>query len=639
MTTPQERMRALTLNDLQAWAGRAVVGRGKNYVSRVQDLACLQDGTLVAWVLGRLTYSTSVRLDADGGYVWTCSCSHGDGACKHAVAVVLAAVERTRAGGQIPLVDVDDDQVAIPSDRGDDWPGGQHGDDRSGLLRLSPTNQNPVLRNKLAALSHAELVDIMLELHQDSPRLRQMLERRAGLDSGMEAYVRRLRRQITTLSRERVWLNSWKGDGHTPDYRSVCNQFRVLSDSGQVDSLVALGGHLWTRCQYQLEQADDDGETASLIEDCLAVVVDALPRSGLSPADRVRWVLERSLEDDFGLLGPVSAFLDRQHLTTEQWAEVSGWLRGRLAAVAPGTPGWSYQRQTLTGWLVRVLRAAGLDDQIVPLLEDEARQTHDYERLVETLLSLGQTDKALAWSQAGFEKICAALPGMAAQLHRRLQEMAFASHQPGLGAAYVADAFFDRPSMNGFEALRQTSLSVGCWDQVRACVLDYLATGSRSDIGDKEGVPAVWPLPAPAVRWPLVSPRQQAKRFPDFAMLIEIALAENRADDAVRINEQRRRDAYSSLSLDLTVAAAVASSHPQVALDIWLKKAQSLIALVKPRAYVEAVEYLQRMRTVYEATSRMEEWVLLLANLRRQHKPKRRLMEELDAMERGAPPV
>jgi len=48
--------------------------------------------------------------------------------------------------------------------------------------------------------------------------------------------------------------------------------------------------------------------------------------------------------------------------------------------------------------------------------------------------------------------------------------------------------------------------------------------------------------------------------------------------------------------LDLTVVHDVSASHPQLALDIWRKEDESLIAQVKPTTYEEAAEYLTKQK-------------------------------------------
>ncbi|SFJ97916.1 hypothetical protein SAMN04488082_11112 [Desulfomicrobium apsheronum] len=121
---------------------------------------------------------------------------------------------------------------------------------------------------------------------------------------------------------------------------------------------------------------------------------------------------------------------------------------------------------------------------------------------------------------------------------------------------YLADTFFEQPNARKFAELRAATEKLGYWETVRMCLLDHLTTGNRPDIPGKDTA-SLWPLPQPEVSWPLVKNRNWRRQFPDFSLLIEIAIQENRLEDAIRLNIERPRDAYSSMSLDLTVAHAV----------------------------------------------------------------------------------
>ena len=121
--------------------------------------------------------------------------------------------------------------------------------------------------------------------------------------------------------------------------------------------------------------------------------------------------------------------------------------------------------------------------------------------------------------------------------------------------------------------------------------------------------------------------------FPNREMLIEIAILEKRYDDAVSIYQDLAKTRRWGWSIDERLAMAVATSHPDVALQIWQSIAERLIGQVKPKAYLEAAGYLRQMHKVYEKTDRVTEWETLLMRLRTQHKAKRRLMEVLAALE------
>ena len=76
----------------------------------------------------------------------------------------------------------------------------------------------------------------------------------------------------------------------------------------------------------------------------------------------------------------------------------------------------------------------------------------------------------------------------------------------------------------------------------------------------------------------------------------------------------------------------MAKTHPETALGIWRGIVDGLIAQVKPKLYIEAGGYLRLMHKVYEANKCLGDWQGLLAELRRTHKAKRRLMEVLDTL-------
>ena len=86
------------------------------------------------------------------------------------------------------------------------------------------------------------------------------------------------------------------------------------------------------------------------------------------------------------------------------------------------------------------------------------------------------------------------------------------------------------------------------------------------------------------------------------------------------------------------MASAVVKTHPDEALTIWKTMALAEINRVSPSAYVTACAYLKKMRSVYQRENRLREWTVLIETLRAEHKRKRRLMEELDRLERGRGP-
>ncbi len=168
---------------------------------------------------------------------------------------------------------------------------------------------------------------------------------------------------------------------------------------------------------------------------------------------------------------------------------------------------------------------------------------------------------------------------------------------------------------------------------MRTGVLDFLQTGRRPVVGKKGK--GSWPLPEPEVKAP--EPKEKISRvsFPNREMLIEIAILEQRLDDAVALYRELTKTRRWGTHIDEMLAKAVAISHSAVALQIWQSIAEGLIDQVKPKAYQEAAKYLRQMHKVYEQTGRLADWKALLTRLRLEHKAKRRLQEVLDGLEQN----
>jgi uncharacterized Zn finger protein len=81
------------------------------------------------------------------------------------------------------------------------------------------------------------------------------------------------------------------------------------------------------------------------------------------------------------------------------------------------------------------------------------------------------------------------------------------------------------------------------------------------------------------------------------------------------------------------IAQAVQKTNPDVSLGIWQGKVEAFIAKVKPAAYRDAMPYLLKMQKLMLSSGRADDYRRYIATLRKHHKAKRRLMQELDALE------
>ena len=638
-------LRNLTTDDLRQWAGAKIFGRGKSYIGNVSGLSRTDDGALAAWVSGSDEYATTVGLDPDGDLEYLCTCPYDDGPCKHAVAVLLAAAEQVKLNGDIPLLDEDDDlYLELFDDKDDDDYGGdddwQDEDEEPEVPRKGADVTNRVSSKAgkiLEKLSKEDLVQMLIGFAGRYPEIELGILEKEQLATGrVEKLVSSLRREIRKLSNEPAWRNHWNGEGSLPDYSHVLEQLKALAATGHADAVLELGEELWTRGNQQVAESHDEGETASAIGECLEVVLRAVPKTSLTPPEQLLWVIDRMLEDEYSLLDSGDELTGRGEYTPAHWSEVADDLEARLKSMAkPASVGFSghYQRSKLVDMLIKAFERGGQGKKVIPLLEMEADACRNYGKLVDALLAAGERVKARRWCVAGFERTVKDAPGIAADLRKRLREMALAEQNLDLVATYRAEEFFGHPSPGGFTELRKAAEKAKVWPTVREGVLRYLRSGQRPDAETRGKGEQMWPLPPPEVRAPVEKVAQHGwERFPDHELLIDIAILEKRLDDAVELHKVLCTTKRWHAETDKTVAKAVAGSHPQVALDIWRSIVDSLIGQVKPKAYEEAAIYLRRMCQVYQEGGRGAEWDGLLGELRREHKAKRRLLEVLDGL-------
>lgn len=632
-------LRKVTFDDLREWAGERILNRGKGYVERVDRLFRTQDNVLVAWVTGSERYATSVRVDEEGDFEHICTCPYTWGPCKHAVAVILAAAEHVKSKETIPILDDDDDLghalFGDSDEEGDDeWEDDESARSPAPRRRKTQANVGKIIGDK----TRDELLDLLIDLSGRFPEVRQHIIESDQIASGhADRLVRMLRSEIRNLTAEPAWNNHWRSEGNLPDYTHVQEQLRALVDQGHADAVLQLGAELWVKGNAQVEQSDDEGETAMAIATCLETVQIALPRSSLSPPEQLLWVIDRMLEDEYSLLDSADKLFKRRAYSRAHWREVAGTLETRLQAI-PKTRTTSfsdrYRHERLLNQLLDAYGRAGWRDRIIPRLEDEVDACRCYTRLVDALLAAGERDRARHWCIHGYAHTVADAPGIATALQERLRTMAQKERRHDLVAAYRAQDFFARPSSTSYSELRKAAESAAHWPAIRTAALHYLETGhlptSRGQTGKSNG----WPLPSPEVGPPTTKERSGYARFPDLETLIDIAIMEKRFDDVVNLYHRLSKTKRWGWETDKAVAHAVANTHPDLALSIWQNIVDSLIAQVNPKAYEEAAVYLRSMKKVYTRNHHLEDWRELLEGLRKKHKAKRRLMGVLDTLSR-----
>lgn len=654
--------------DLLSWAGEKMVSRARSYKSSVRDLCTLDNNGLLAWVDGTTAYATSVRPGDSQSLSSACSCPYPGIPCKHAVAVILAYLDALKDKVAIPQAsskdirllrlsgvaldedtdadetdgpnsewDVEDEDEIIMRSNGESRTHGHSSEQRRGRKK------EDIVERRLNSMTKEELVKFVMEITARYPAIAQTIIEEDQLKSGKVAkIVQGIRAEINRLSSEPGWSSHWSNEGSIPDYSHVRDRLGALLDAGHADEVLELGRELWEEGNDQVEMSDDEGETGEEIASCMEVVLRAASASSLSRCDQILWIIDTYLDDEFGLLGDSDKLLSNDVYSRTDWSEVADVLLSRLTKLLKTSEkndfSKNYQRENIMKWALEALEKSERTEELIPLLEREAPITHCYPLLVQYLLAAGRRREAAEAAENGFRKTIGSSSGVAWRLEDQLREMAEGEKDFAMVAAYRALEFFIRPSLNTYQSLEKAVRKTGVWAAVREAALDFLETGQRPAVGQSEGakpkptrVNKKWPLPEltiqlPPEKWP-------RERYPNSETLMRVAIYEKRNDDVLRWHEIARKGRFVGSSLDETVAAAVQKTHPEISIALWKQLAENQIKLVKPAAYQVALRYFREMQKVYARTGREDEWLKYVSSIRSAHKPKRKLMEILDAME------
>ncbi len=553
---------------------------------------------------------------------------------------------------------------------------------RAAPVKSAPAgDMNTKIEQDIRARSQTELADLVCSLIRRFPELQQEFRERIALQQGnLKQLSAEVRKQIRNVTAEPAWSNHWSDEGYTPDYAPIRHRLERMLELGHADEVVALGRELIEAGTQQVAESHDEGETAEAFCECLPVVFQALARSRLTGPERLLFAIDAHLDDDYDLFHDVTdAVIDAA--TPADWSSAADTLAGRLKAQpAPNSSSDSfsrnYQRDGLTSWIGTALENAGRAGELGALYEREARATGSYERLVSYLLEQGRTEDAERWAQEGIAATREKLPGIAAQLANRLCEVARTRRQWDVVAAHAADEFFERPSRHGFEELMKAAKKAKVEDAVRGMALRFLETGTKpyqlhnlaaqpaprvtkrrqlakgKSTAQEEPAPVVgpttgaividphWPLPVPDHLRPVPKPRNAYDPGPrsHLDVLLEIAIAAKNPDQVLhwfdRIRAQKQNAGYYHASHYADrVAQAVAGTYPERAIDVYRAGLDTQLPHADQNAYANAAGYLRKLRPIYDALGRLDEWTELVSSIREKYRNRPRFMEQLDSLD------
>jgi uncharacterized Zn finger protein len=639
----------LEWDTLEAWAGTRSLSRGRKYQheKRVHDMVCGPEGTLIAWVDGTERYATRVTVSGDGTITSDCTCPVETG-CKHAVAVILEylscrkvkkIIRSIQAGDPrfsllqiLPIPDPAADQEILPivPERGQDLRKPNKG---------SRKKQVP-FSHYLEGLPKDELVSILLDLSKEYPLVEQDIrDRKAAADADADPVFEALLSDIRNIAAGDVWSSSWNGESCIPDYSPVRKRMGTLLSMGFPDAVIIAGRVLLEKGIAQIEQSNDEGETAEEIASCMDIVFQALTKSSMPSHERILFAILADLEDGYDICRGAEKFW-QEKFTVQEWGLVARSLLSRLAHkdYSPESKDFKakFDRDNLVTWIVTALDNSDRKDEATHLCVVEAGKTDSYVRLVRRLLHLGRGNEAREWIIRGINASGTTFPGVADEL-RTIQRGIWEKDGDRLYVAGErAGEFLEKPSFSMYQKLVNSAQEAGVWDDMKSTVMQFLETGKLPLVKGGGSSGKLFGVLPDTGLFPRVSKRKTYSPF--FNILIYVAIAEKHPEDVLLWYDKLRESSRSRGFLfipDDKVAEAVTEKFPERALAIWMEKAERLAAEGRPKSYESSIGYLRKIRHLMKQLGNEEEWGRYIVGIRTAHARKKKFLEMLDVFEGG----
>ncbi len=626
---------------LEDWAGTRTLERGRQYQrkKRVHDLVRSPGGALIAWVDGNDRYATAVI--PDDSLTSVCTCPVGS-TCKHAVAIILEYLALRKNTMPVDTISPGDPRSSLLGLARE--PGREEGtaDPRTSpkLKGVKDTRHSPrgpgkepgSLQHYLEDLSREELIGLLLDLIRDYPHVEQDIrDRRSIASADADPVLDALLSDIDHITAEESWNNPWRDEYSIPDYSPVKKRMEILLSMGFPDAVVSAGRILIDKGAVQVEQSDDEGETAEEIASCMELVFEALEQSSFPSHERMLFAILADLDDDYDLCAGAEKFWNKE-FSKDDWSLVADDLRSRLNEDRYDTgqdrSKSRYARDKIVDWTLSALDHAGRDTEATDLCIAEVDRTDSYVRLVRRLVRLGEPGDVVKWIIRGIEATGTKLPGIASELKGIRRELWEREGDWLRVAGMKAEEFLERPTFQSYRRLEDASQVSGTWDEIKDSVREFLETGKvpGGRNGNLFGV-----LPSSGL-----FPCQRGGRPhpPHLGILLDIAIADNRPDEVIDVYDKIRSAGTFGLGPPHDkVADCIAAKYPDRALAIWMDMAERSAAESRPKSYEAAVHYLRKVKALMTDLGRKAEWGQYIAGIRNVNARKRRFLEMLDVLE------
>jgi len=182
--------------------------------------------------------------------------------------------------------------------------------------KAAPAKKQPEstaeLRQALTRRKKTELVDVLLELAQEDRGVLRQLTARFDVAATSDELAAATRQAIADATYFDMRDINRNFDYDYKAYREVKRNLGRLVDSGQLRLAMQLALELLKQGSHQVEMSDE-GMMTEDIEDCLCVILKALEKCNLAPAEIITWCSAMKDNDRVGFIArePLQALRER----------------------------------------------------------------------------------------------------------------------------------------------------------------------------------------------------------------------------------------------------------------------------------------------------------------------------------------
>lgn len=428
----------------------------------------------------------------------------------------------------------------------------------------------------------------------------------------LSVWMRRIERAFAPYG---DFVSYREAEGWADGIHVMIENLEGLCDLGHPDAVAGLAEHAFKWADESINYVDDsDGHLGGVIERLSELHLRACREGTADPVELAGRLVKLELTSE----------LDGFHRAAETYAEVLGeaglaeyrrLLEPRWKRVKPTTEwdGANFAvRQAMTGWAI----GTGDPDALIDVHSRGSMMTRDIFEIAAALNTAGRVEEAIAWSQRGIND-SRSRPREADDLREFLAQLLAERGETNGATKLFWEAFVADPSLARYRRLLESGPSQ---DWLKRCRVELRGSLVRSH-GPSAGVPPAAPAGSSTLAPHRVSQAATA--------LVEVLLYEGLIDEAWNT----AAEFGCTTPMKLTLARFREQTHPLDAISVYEPQALAIIGLKRPDRYRGAVELMERIRRLADTAGEPDRFTLLLQRVRTEHKPKRRLMAELD--ERG----